>query len=1172
MSIQKYIFYLLLIPLLFLFPIIKLEETESNTITLKFNFKGWITIYQDRHINIFNTSDLEIYLISENSLTPLNKSDFEIQTLSSVTYIRYYTKNEETNMLLKINKIINTLEALFVSSSAYSIEFSENFDFSQVTRMNKTFCTCQSLTTLKIGKFDASNIITMEDAFSGSQILNFVDFQPINTKNLINMRQMFGFCISLTSINLSTFNTEKVTDMGYMFWNCEKLTSLNLTNFNLTNVEDLRNMFVNCYKLETLYINFNNAVNVKYLYGMFECCESLISLDFNLVNDFLSDISQLFKNCSSLKYLKFGEFLGSNIRNVQNLFYGCDSLEYLNMSSFNPTNTKYFDDVFTDFETLNEIDFFSLTDNEYILRNFGNYLSIEYCKFNEYNSDLENDVYSKCKTFIGFKNCNCTNKNEYYCQKIINGIKMNFHYILNSDQCFWFEDVDNYEYLTDEQVQGSLKCNIMGIIDISKCKKCNNLLKYYQKFEEINMEEFYCYKQEELPEYNLIVYNDQLYFSNDSNLTQIENCNNDKCNKCDKYSNMRKICLECNKNKGYISFNKNGKYTDCKLEKTSDIEEEDDLGELTLSLIYKLLYEYRDKYYDKQNYIIQHKNNNYTISIYNVGINNMNNSYIDNYNNLNISKINMSACYQELIEYYNIKNDLIYLQVDYTNNQEDINYLLYSPQLNKTLNLDICKNKNITINKKLNLTQTDIDLITTAKEQGYNLLDINDEFYTNLCAKYTTTNGTDIILSDRLNDLYNFDVLLNYDNCDFDSFNITDYTINCETQIQTQFLNNSSDETNNKNSNKNSNSNSEIANSNLLTLKCADVFLSLQGISSNIGSYWYLICLSMVLGLMIYYLCKGSSQTKINLEEIIYNKTFHQKHKIKKNRKSCIPKSKDKKKNSSTSKIKLSKQNSSTIREPNSFFNLIVNKNTKSDNDQNEVIDIKKLTDVEINDLEYFKAVIYDKRDFCGYYRSLLRAKQFFIFMLVKDYNIPQIKIILFLYSLCLCLTVNECFFVSNTLHKIYLDNGNFNFLYQLPKIICATIIFSLVIFGLKKLTLNENEIIKFKIFVKKEAKSKEEAEIEGKKILKRTKIKFIILCILYLILMGFWYYAGAFCAVYSNTQSHLLINSIISFNLSMLYPFVFCLIPGFFRIPALRNKNMNQEKMYRISQILQNI
>ena len=72
----------------------------------------------------------------------------------------------------------------------------------------------------------------------------------------------------------------------------------------------------------------------------------------------------------------------------------------------------------------------------------------------------------------------------------------------------------------------------MGIIDISKCKKCNNLLKYYQKFDEINMEEFYCYKQEELPEYNLIVYNDQLYFSNDSNLTQIENFNNVKCNKC----------------------------------------------------------------------------------------------------------------------------------------------------------------------------------------------------------------------------------------------------------------------------------------------------------------------------------------------------------------------------------------------------------------------------------------------------------------------------------------------------------------------------------------------------------------------------------------------------------------------------------------------------------------
>ena len=57
------------------------------------------------------------------------------------------------------------------------------------------------------------------------------------------------------------------------------------------------------------------------------------------------------------------------------------------------------------------------------------------------------------------------------------------------------------------------------------------------------------------------------------------------------------------------------------------------------------------------------------------------------------------------------------------------------------------------------------------------------------------------------------------------------------------------------------------------------------------------------------------------------------------------------------------------------------------------------------------------------------------------------------------------------------------------------------------------------------------------------------------IMLFGFWYYLAAFCAVYYNTQIPLIKDSFISFGTSMLYPFLFDLIPIIFRIFSLKNK-----------------
>ena len=60
------------------------------------------------------------------------------------------------------------------------------------------------------------------------------------------------------------------------------------------------------------------------------------------------------------------------------------------------------------------------------------------------------------------------------------------------------------------------------------------------------------------------------------------------------------------------------------------------------------------------------------------------------------------------------------------------------------------------------------------------------------------------------------------------------------------------------------------------------------------------------------------------------------------------------------------------------------------------------------------------------------------------------------------------------------------------------------------------------------------------------------------------------FGVIYKNTQYHLLKDTLISFGISMLSPFVIYLIPGLFRIPSLSNPKKKSECLYKFSKLLQ--
>ena len=277
------------------------------------------------------------------------------------------------------------------------------------------------------------------------------------------------------------------------------------------------------------------------------------------------------------------------------------------------------------------------------------------------------------------------------------------------------------------------------------------------------------------------------------------------------------------------------------------------------------------------------------------------------------------------------------------------------------------------------------------------------------------------------------------------------------------------------------------------------------------------------------------------------------------------------KKGKNTDNIKLKKYNKDLtfISDKNNANNEIRKREVSFKDNSNitNKLELATLNDQEMNNLEYEKAIEFDKRSYIQYYFSLLKKKQLllFTFLPANDYNIMSLKISLFIVSFSLYFTINAFFFSDETMHKVYKDNGVYNIFYQIPQILYSSIIPTVINMLLKTLSLTEKDLLKIK-----EEKDYNKLIEELKKVKRCIIIKFIIFYIISFLLMSFfWYYISCFCAVYNNTQMILIKDTLISFGISMLYPFGINLIPGFFRITALRAEKKDKEFLYKLSQYL---
>jgi uncharacterized BrkB/YihY/UPF0761 family membrane protein len=224
----------------------------------------------------------------------------------------------------------------------------------------------------------------------------------------------------------------------------------------------------------------------------------------------------------------------------------------------------------------------------------------------------------------------------------------------------------------------------------------------------------------------------------------------------------------------------------------------------------------------------------------------------------------------------------------------------------------------------------------------------------------------------------------------------------------------------------------------------------------------------------------------------------------------------------------------------------------------------KKLDSFQLNNLEYDEAIIYDKRTFIRTYCDLLfrEHKIIFTFFICNDYNILYIKYARFIFLFSTDMAMNVFFFSDESMHKIFLNYGKYNFIQQIPQIVYTTIISQLMEIFLCYLSLTDKHIYNIKDL--NQAFEREKI----RSILKCIKIKLVSFFIFtFIIFILYWYIVSTFCAVYENTQVIFIKDVMTSFGLNLLYPLLTLLIFTIFRVIPLRcNKKIKTcELIYKL-------
>ena len=223
------------------------------------------------------------------------------------------------------------------------------------------------------------------------------------------------------------------------------------------------------------------------------------------------------------------------------------------------------------------------------------------------------------------------------------------------------------------------------------------------------------------------------------------------------------------------------------------------------------------------------------------------------------------------------------------------------------------------------------------------------------------------------------------------------------------------------------------------------------------------------------------------------------------------------------------------------------------------------LNDGEINELDYDNSVFHDKRKFIRLYYSFLKYNclLIFTFFVYEDFNLNFVKYALLINYAMIYLTFNTAFFNNNSIHNIYMNEGDYLFSYHWWKILLAFIL-SLIFIKLIKwwITFYRRKSLSMKL-LKRYTDAKNEILRMIEQYHFHLKIYFPISCALFIF---FWYYISVILAVFRRSFWHLLINWGLCALLHLAYSIILNFIPAILRYVAIKKEI---KCLYKTSRII---
>ena len=318
--------------------------------------------------------DIKHIVINESfkTFTPTTLSCFfaALAELETITGLEYLNTANVTDMSLLFDHC-QKLTSLDVT----------HFNTAKVTNMYRMFRSC-GLTSLDLSNFNTAKVTNMELMFSGcSNLKTIYASDKFITAAVTKSENMFSYCGSLSGdIDWSDKAVDKTyakIDGGYfrdkayanrpwvkyadgtLTFRCGYKKILGENEYELNSGEEKPKWYTHNSKISKVVFeaSFANARPTS-CYAWFQDFIKLKQIEGieNLNTENVTDMSDMFRFCSSLTSLDVTHFNTGNVTSMADMFSSCPRLAELDVTHFNTANVKDMSDMFASCSGLISLD------------------------------------------------------------------------------------------------------------------------------------------------------------------------------------------------------------------------------------------------------------------------------------------------------------------------------------------------------------------------------------------------------------------------------------------------------------------------------------------------------------------------------------------------------------------------------------------------------------------------------------------------------------------------------------------------------------------------------------------------------------------------------------------------------------------------------------------------